>query len=140
MSKATNYQPGHSVHFIQARKALEASVRWQPATVVEVGEGTIRLQLREGVAIYICNDTQRLSDLFDTGRVPLNAQGDHFAIFAPHGVLIVPCGDEGKVFPTTAGINSTVAYIEEGAVLWSPTTDGAWHLFSIASKEQPTNS
>jgi hypothetical protein len=40
--------------------------------------------------------------------------------------------DEGKVFPAAAGINSKVSYLDEGAALWSPTTDGAWHLFSIA--------
>ncbi len=134
MSKEINYTPGHSVHFIQARKALEALGQWRRVTVIDVGEGVITLQIGAGEANYICSDTTRLREVLGTGRVPLNQQGEYFAIVAPHNVLIIPCADEGKVFPAAAGINSTVNYLEEGAVRWSPTTDGAWHLFSIALK------
>jgi hypothetical protein len=28
-----------------------------------------------------------------------------------------------------------VSYLDEGAAIWSPTTDGAWHLFSVALAE-----
>lgn len=135
MSKDINYTPGHSVHFIQARKALEALRQWRRVTIINVGEGDITLQIGGGAESYICGDTTRLREVLGTGRVPLNQKGDYLTIIAPHNVLIIPCADEGKVFPAAAGINSAVSYIEKGAALWSPTTDGAWHLFSIASKE-----
>jgi hypothetical protein len=93
--------------------------------------------LAGGDVIYKCNDTTRLRDLFDTGRVPLNSEGQSHAILAPHNVLIIPCADEGKIFPQQAPINPLVNYLEDGAAQWSPTTDGAWHLFSIARQENP---
>jgi len=89
--------------------------------------------LSGSVAIYECRDTTRLRELFSTGRIPLNQSGESLAILAPHHVLIIPCADEDKIFPRQAPINALVSYLEEGAALWSPTTDGAWHLFSIAS-------
>jgi hypothetical protein len=135
MSKDINYTPGHSVHFIQARKALEALGQWRRVTIINVGEGDITLQIGDVAKNYICGDTTRLLEVLGTGRVPLNQQGEYFTIIAPHNVLIIPCADEGKVFPAAAGINSTVSYIEEGVALWSPTTDGAWHLFSVALEE-----
>lgn len=131
MSNNTNYTPGHSVHFIQARKALEAMGHWQGATVLDIGEGVITLRRGDAEESYTCSDTTRLRAVFDTGRVPANQDGEYFAILAPHNVLIIPCGDEGKVFPATAEVNPTVSYLEEGSALWSPTTDGAWHLFSV---------
>ncbi len=137
MSNNQNYAPGHCVHFIQARKALEESTQWRRATVIEIGEGVITLQLAGGDVVYKCNDTTRLRDLFDTGRVPLNSEGQSHAILAPHNVLIIPCADEGKIFPQQAPINPPVNYLEDGAAQWSPTTDGAWHLFSIAKQENP---
>jgi hypothetical protein len=137
MSKDINYTPGHSVHFIQARKALEALGQWRRVTIINVGEGVVTLQIGDGGENYICGDTTRLREVLGTSRVPLNQQGEYFAIIAPHNVLIIPCADEGKVFPAAAGINSTVSYLDEGAALWSPTTDGAWHLFSVALSAQP---
>ena len=134
MSTETNYTPGHSVHFIQARKALEGSGQWRAVTVIEIGEGVVTLQLSGSVAIYECHDTTRLRELFSTGRIPLNQSGESLAILAPHNVLIIPCADEDKIFPRQAPINALVSYLKDGAALWSPTTDGAWHLFSIALK------
>ena len=75
MSKDTNYTPGHSVHFIQARKALDALGQWRRVTVIEVGEGVITLQIGAGEENYICSDTTRLREVLGTGRVPLNQQG-----------------------------------------------------------------
>ena len=132
MSKETIYTPGHSVHFIQARKALEESGQWRAATVIEIGEGVVTLQLSGGIAICECSDTTRLREMFDTQRVPLNQSGESLAILAPHNVLIIPCADEDKVFTRQAPINALVSYLKDGAAMWSPTTDGAWHLFSIA--------
>jgi hypothetical protein len=132
MSTETNYTPGHCVHFIQARKALEGSGQWRPVRVIEIGDGVVTLQLSGSVAIYECHDTTRLRELFSTGRIAQNQNGENLAILAPHHVLIIPCADEDKTFPRQAPINALVSYLEEGAALWSPTTDGAWHLFSIA--------
>lgn len=137
MSNNQNYAPGHCVHFIQARKALEESAQWRAATVIKIGQGVITLQLQGGGVIYKCTDTTRLRDVFDTGRVPLNSEGKSLAILAAHNVLIIPCADEGKIFPRQAPINPPVNYLEDGAALWSPTTDGAWHLFSIARQDKP---
>jgi hypothetical protein len=120
------------VHFIQARKALEGSGQWRPVRVIEIGDGVVTLQLSDSVAIYKCRDTTRLRELFSTGRIAQNQNGENLAILAPHHVLIIPCADEDKIFPRQAPINALVSYLEEGAALWSPTTDGAWHLFSIA--------
>jgi hypothetical protein len=132
MSTETNYSPGHSVHFIQARKALEGSGQWRAVTVIEIGDGVITLQLGDSVAIYACRDTTRLRQLFSTGRIAHNQNGENLAILAPHHVLIIPCADEEKFFPQQAPVNALVSYLKDGAALWSPTTDGAWHLFSIA--------
>ena len=136
MSKETIYRPGHSVHFIQARKALEGSRQWRAVTVIEIGKGVVTLQLSGSAYIYECCDTTRLRELFDTGRVPLNQNNENLAILAPHNVLIIPCANEDKIFPQQAPINSIVSYLKDGAALWSPTTDGAWHLFSIALNVQ----
>ena len=133
MSKETIYTPGHSVHFIQARKALEGLRQWRAVTLIEIGEGVVTLQLGGSASIYECRDTTRLRELFSTGRIAQNQNGENLAILAPHHVLIIPCADEDKTFPRQAPINALVSYLEEGAALWSPTTDGAWHLFSIAS-------
>lgn len=132
MSEETIYTPGHSVHFIQARKALEGSKQWRAVTIIEIEEGIVTLQLSGSVAIYECRDTTRLRELFDTGRVPLNQNGENLAILAPHNVLVIPCAEVDKIFPRQAPVNALVSYLKDGAALWSPTTDGAWHLFSIA--------
>ncbi len=132
MSKETIYTPGHSVHFIQARKALEGFKQWRAVSVIEIGEGVVTLQLSGIASIYECCDTTRLRELFDTGRVPLDQNGESLAILAPHNVLVIPCANEDKIFPQQASVNALVSYLKDGAALWSPTTDGAWHLFSIA--------
>jgi hypothetical protein len=132
MSTETNYKPGHSVHFIQARLALEENAAWRPAMITKIGEGTIQVREIGGVeSTYKCAETERLREIFESGRVPDVRDGKGLAILAPHGVLIVPCADEGKTFPRQAEIAPNVVYIENGAAHYSPTTDGAWHLFSI---------
>jgi hypothetical protein len=132
MSTETNYKPGHSVHFIQARLALEENAAWRPALITKIGEGIIQVREIGGVeSTFKCAETERLREIFESGRVPDVRDGKGLAILAPHGVLIVPCADEGKTFPRQAEIAPNVVYIENGAAHYSPTTDGAWHLFSI---------
>ena len=132
MSTETNYKPGHSVHFIQARLALEENAAWRPAMITKIGEGIIQVHEFGGVERTIkCAETERLREIYESGRVPEARDGKGLAILAPHGVLIVPCADEGKTFPRQAEIAPNVVYIENGAANYSPTTDGAWHLFSI---------
>ena len=80
MNNHQNYATGHCVHLIQARKALENSTQWRRATVIEIEEGVITLQLLGDDVIYKCNDTTQLRDLFDTGRIPLNSEGQSHAI------------------------------------------------------------
>ena len=63
--------------------------------------------------------------------MPDGRNGKGVAILASRGVLIIPCANEGKTFPRQAEIIATVVYIEDGAARYSPTIDGAWHLFSI---------
>ena len=132
MSTETNYKPGHSVHFIQARLALEENAEWRPAMITEIGEGIIHVHEFGGVeSTFKCAETERLREIYESGRVPDGRDGRGLAILAPHGVLIVPCADEGKTFSRQATIAPNVVYIEDGAAHYSPTTDGAWHLFSI---------
>ena len=132
MSTETNYKPGHSVHFIQARLALEENAAWRPAIITEIGEGIVLVHEFGGVdSTFKCAETERLRDICESGRVPDGRDGKGLAILAPHGVLIIPCADEGKPFPRQATIAPNVVYIENGAAHYSPTTDGAWHLFSI---------
>ena len=132
MSTETNYKPGHSVHFIQARLALEENAAWRPAMITEIGEGIIQVHEFGGVeSTFKCAETERLREIYESGRVPDGHDGRSLAILAPHGVLIVPCADEGKTFSRQATIAPNVVYIENGAAHYSPTTDGAWHLFSI---------
>jgi hypothetical protein len=135
MTTETNYKPGHSVHFIQARLALEENVAWRPAMITEIGEGTIQIHAFGGaVSTFKCEETDRLREIYESGRVPDVRDGKGLAILAPHGVLIVPCADEGKTFPRQAEIAPNVVYIENGAAHYSPTTDGAWYLFSIGEE------
>jgi hypothetical protein len=135
MSGDTNYLPGNSVHFIQARKALEKFDQWKAISLVRVRGGSIELQ---GVStgIFRCSDTDRLNAVLDTGRVPRTSGGIQMLFLAPHNVLIVPCAEEQKIFSQSAPIHSSVVYIEDGAALWSPTIDGAWHLFSVVQADQ----
>jgi hypothetical protein len=126
------YKPGHFVHFIQARLALEETGAWRPAIITEIGEGTFSIKSTDGTTRdFTCVETDRMRDVYENGRVPDGREGKGMIIVAAHDVLIIPCADEGKVFPCQAPINSLVTYLEDGAAQWSPTTDGAWHLFSI---------
>ena len=132
MTTETNYKLGHFVHFIQARLALEETGSWRPAIITEIGEGTIQVRVVGGVvSTFKCSETDRLREIYESGRVPDGRDGKGVAILASRGVLIIPCADEGKTFPRQAEIIAHVAYIENGAAHYSPTTDGAWHLFSI---------
>jgi hypothetical protein len=132
MSKETIYTPGKSVHFIQARKALEAVKDWKPVSISNASGGVIEIVESDGTkSLYHSRDTDRLLTVIATGQVPTNKNGGHLALLAPHGVLIVPCAEFKKEFPTSAPIYSSVVYLENGAALWSPTTDGNWHLFSV---------
>lgn len=126
------YKPGHFVHFIQARLALEEPSAWRPAIITEIGEGTFSVKSIDGeIRDFKCIETDRIRDVYESGRVPDLREGKGMIIVAAHGVLIIPCADEGKVFPSQAPINPLVTYLDDGAAQWSPTTDGAWHLFSI---------
>lgn len=132
MTTETNYKLGHFVHFIQARLALEETGSWRPAIITEIGEGTIQVRVVGGVvSTFKCSETDRLREIYESGRVPDGRDGKGVAILASRGVLIIPCADEGKTFPRQAEIIAHVAYIENSAAHYSPTTDGAWHLFSI---------
>lgn len=126
------YKPGHFVHFIQARLALEETGAWRPGVITEIGEGTLKIESINGeICDFNCVETDRLRDVYKSGRVPESREGKGMVIVAAHSVLIIPCADEGKVFPSEALINPSVNYLDDGAAQWSPTTDGAWHLFSI---------
>ena len=126
------YKPGHFVHFIQARLALEETGAWRPAIITEIGEGTFSIKSINGTTRdFNCVETDRMRDVYESGRVPDGREGKGLVIVASKGVLIIPCADEGKTFPRQAPINASVAYLHESAAQWSPTTDGAWHLFSI---------
>ena len=126
------YKPGQFVHFIQARLALEETGAWRPAIITEIREGTFSIKSIDGTTRdFNCAETDRMRDVYESGRVPGGREGKGMIIVAARGVLIIPCADEGKVFPRQAPINPLVTYLEDGAAQWSPTTDGAWHLFSI---------
>ena len=71
MSTETNYKPGHSVHFIQARLALQDTAAWRPAIITEIGEGTIKVRVVGGVvSTFKCEETDRLREIYESGRVP----------------------------------------------------------------------
>ena len=126
------YKPGHFVHFIQARLALEETSAWRPAIITEIGEGTLKIKSIDGeIYEFNCVETERMRDVYESGRVADGREGKGMVITASKGVLIIPCADEGKIFPRQAPINASVNYLHDGAAQWSPTTDGAWHLFSI---------
>jgi hypothetical protein len=132
MSNETIYQPGHSVHFIQARKALEGVDKWEAVSITNASGGVIEIIESDGSkTLYNCFDTERLLTVLATGQVPKNKKGGHLAFLAPHGVLIIPCAEFRKKFPKSARVYPSVVYLENGAALWSPATDGTWHLFSI---------
>jgi len=126
------YKPGHFVHFIQARLALEDTSAWRPAIITEIGEGSLKIKSIDGETCeFNCVETDRMREVYESGRVPDGREGKGMVIVASRGVLIIPCADEGKVFPDEAPISPSVNYLYDGAAQWSPTTDGAWHLFSI---------
>jgi hypothetical protein len=132
MSGETIYTPGNSVHFIQARKALEDVGQWSATSLSRISDGYVELLDEHSKFIIECKDSDRLSKVLNTGRIPKNGRGKSIAFLSPHNVLIVPCADEHKIFPRSAPIHALIVYIEDGAALWSPTTDGLWHLFSFA--------
>ena len=136
MDQSPSFKPGHLVHHIQARLALESLSSWRTVTIKEIGEGFIKIKVVDDVVNFKCVETTRLREVLDSGRVPLNTHGDNFVIMAPHNVLIIPCATEGKTFPDEAPINSSVSYMEDGGSKYSPTTDGRWHLFSVAKTEE----
>jgi hypothetical protein len=128
------YKPGHFVHFIQARLALEETGAWRPGVITEIGVGTLKIKSIDGeIREFSCVETDRMREVYESGRVPEGREGKSMIIVAAHSVLIIPCADEGKIFPSQALINPSVNYLDDGAAQWSPTTDGAWHLFSIDS-------
>jgi hypothetical protein len=132
MSNETIYRPGHSVHFIQARKALEEVDNWKPVSLSNASGGVIEIVESDGAkCIYHSRDTDRLLAVFATGQVPKSRNGGYLAFLAPHSVLVVPCADFGKEFPQSARVYPSVVYLENGAALWSPATDGTWNLFSV---------
>ena len=132
MSNETIYQPGQTVHFIQARKALEEVDNWKPVSLSNASGGVIAIVEPDGTkCLYHSRDTDRLLTVLATGQVPKSKNSGHLAFLAPHSVLVVPCADFKKEFPPSAPIYPSVVYLENGAALWSPTTDGNWHLFSV---------
>ena len=135
MSESLNYTPGHFVHFIQSRLALEGSSQWRQVDIVEIGKGIVKIQEFGEITSFKCIETTRMRKVYKSGRVPQNADGVNFAILAPHDVLIIPCADVGKTFPPMAPISPYVCFfIKGGAAQYSPTTDGAWHTFSICAE------
>jgi hypothetical protein len=132
MSGETNYTPGNSVHFIQARKALEDVGQWSATSLSRISDRYIELLDEYSNFIIECKDSDRLLKVQNTGRIPKNDKGKSIAFLSSYNVLIVPCADEHKIFPQSAPIHAQIVYIENGAALWSPTTDGLWHLFSFA--------
>ena len=132
MSNETIHHPGHSVHLTHAREALEEVNNWEAFSIISASAGCIEIVESDGrKRLYDCRDTERLLAVLATGQVPKNNNGGHLAFLAPHSVLVVPCAELKKEFPTSAPIYPSVVYLENGAALWSPTTDGAWHLFSV---------
>jgi hypothetical protein len=132
MSNETIYQPGHSVHFIQARKALEEVDTWKPVSLSHASGGVIEIVESDGSKwLFHCRDTDRLLAVLATEQVPKSRNGGHLAFLAPHNVLVVPCAEFKKAFPKSARVYPSVVYLENGAALWSPATDGTWNLFSV---------
>ncbi len=135
MSQDKSYKPGHFVHFIQARLALQDTSSWRPAVITEIGDGTLKVKTNDGVTHeFKCVETDRLREVYERGRVPDGGDGKGLALIASRGVLIVPCANQGHTFPRLATINASVAAIEQGAATSSPTENGAWHLFSISAE------
>jgi hypothetical protein len=132
MSNETIHHPGHSVHLTHAREALEEVNNWEAFSIISASGGCIEIVESDGrKRLYDCRDTERLLAVLATGQVPKSDTGGHLAFLAPNGVLIVPCADFRKEFPRSARVYPSVVYSENGAALWSPATDGTWHLFSV---------
>ena len=139
MSNQTNFNAGNSVHSIQARLALADTSTWRRQTIEHIGDGTVTVVDRQGETHkFACADTSRLREVHESGRVPVNSDGIKLVLLASKGVLIIPCADEGKVFSLEAEILANVVYLQDGAALYSPTTDGAWHLFSVSVIDEKT--
>ena len=128
----TSYKPGTNVHWIQARKALEDQENWQIAKLDDIGSGVITLSVNGATTQFRCDDSTRLREVYTSGRVPVTKDGTPIVVHATNwGVLIVPCANEGSSFPLQASVLATVSHIKDGAAQYSPTDNGAWHLFSI---------
>lgn len=127
----TQFTPGANVHSIQARKALEEQEGWNLVRLDDIGSGVITLSANGIPKQFRCKDSARLRKVYTTGRVPVDKDGTPIIIMANYDVLIVPCADEGYSFPLQAKIIANVSYIEDGAAKYSPTDNGAWHVFSI---------
>ena len=65
------YKPGHYVHFIQARLALEETSAWRPAIITEISEGTFSIKSVDGTTHnFNCVETDRIRGVYESGRVP----------------------------------------------------------------------
>jgi len=122
---------GITVNPIQARKALEEFSSWRSTEILEIGDGFITLKIDDITTRFHCADTKRLQGIYTSGRVPLSKNNTPLVLIANYNVLIIPCADEGAILSNHVPINSNVVYFEDGAALFSPTENGAWHLFSI---------
>jgi hypothetical protein len=76
-----SYHRGHTVHWIQARKASEDQTGREPGRVVETGDGWLVVSFRDGRrALYGHHDVPRLERL-------VQAHGDHVIVQDRWGIL-----------------------------------------------------
>lgn len=126
-----DYSPGASLNLIQARKSLEEQSKWRLVEIENIGEEVITLSSNGVGRTFRCVDAVRLKQIVNSKRVPHNDEGVPIVIFGNYNVLIIPCADAGQTMGNDLPVNSSVVYLENGAALFSPTTNGAWHLFSL---------
>jgi len=149
MDKPINYGAGNTIHFIQAKLALGERKSWRHARIDNIENGTVTITCRDGVPPttetvesgiilhagepqkYACADTDRLREIYESGRVFVDSEGNRVAILARYAVLIIPYGDGITEFSAKAEVIPNVTFMEDGAVKFSPTANGGWQLFSV---------
>jgi hypothetical protein len=129
----SNYSPGTNVHMTYARQALRETNLWKKVQIDQIGDGVITLIINNETNEFLCADTARLSEVFNSGRVPVNPEGNRVSVLAKPDVLLVPCANEGKTLPLQVSVFWNLVMMKDGGTaVSSPTENGAWHIFSVA--------
>ncbi|GEM_PF-6499603 len=132
-----NYSPGHDVHPIQARKAMEDRASWRTATLVKVELDTVTIEIQDGEMVpFVCHRAPELKGALERGT-PLGGETPTVILVERWRLLIVPLGRGGKEPPTRIRFLTGASSLDGGAATAGLSPDDGYDLllFSIERVE-----